>query len=487
MSDPNRSSRVSAALPDVTITIDYNTALMVSKTKLNVVFVHETPVTASGQDVTARNNAILRLSQAFHYGSFHLHTFGCDAPWTNELKRDGVGTADPQNQWSWTLLDQYHDFIVECSLEPILYAYGYPGWQRMDGGSFDVAGDDPLALGRTWQNIDGGHTYPVTDLHESDFIDILEACAIRYPDVKIFTFLHENKGMFVNSSGAMVTTEHNAHGHVDEMNYTKANRIVNAAKTMLAGLSAAQRPNGSAVCGPYLRWEGSGARTLGLPNAWYNVVPLTARDLENVDAYLANVTPTANCEVWVCGDRNILRTNDEPPDIVSERERFELMQYFGKVWTDIKARAGYSNHKLFSTESYVFNNGDERIIFDNQMQAAGCASILYHEILAGVHISTRWKPFAVSSDAWPEHRIITPTDVAGGGQAMPQYWPYRYVKDHFSDGVTLYTTTSTDERTRILASDTATMLINEEPRRKRVSVDGTGYILTPCEVKLIER
>jgi hypothetical protein len=76
-------------------------------------------------------------------------------------------------------------------------------------------------------------------------------------------------------------------------------------------------------------------------------------------------------------------------------------------------------------------------------------------------------------------------DEPDGGQPYPSYWVYGASHEHLKPVTQLYATTSSSKDVEVLASATATLLINKRATPTTVSVNGQMTTLARYEVRVL--
>jgi len=220
------------------------------------------------------------------------------------------------------------------------------------------------------------------------------------------------------------------------------------------------------VGGPYLVIEGTGTGT----GPWWSEKPITKRNRAVLSYWLEH----KHGADFVVLDRAVQSSHD--------RTTYTEAQYmaFTALFDDIAGQVRtMTDLPIWWAESYFVRN-DERPDFE----AAGIASMLYHQLKAGSVVSLCWAPQARPQRASGQH-LFTDTLDAGGGQPLPAYFIYKAFNDDFKPGTHLYQAQSSSSDVEVLASSTRVLLINKRPNALMLAVNQARVTLGGHEVRVL--
>lgn len=354
-----------------------------------------------------------------------------DLPWQNtHIIGWGVGNLQKQagGPLEWGALDARLRKMKDFRGTPIITLCTAPGWMKTRGDTWDME-DRPKPE------------------HFDAFAALCVEVAQRYPHVRHYQVWNELKGFW----------SHGKNNWDVELYTQMYNKVYDALKahdpTLIVG-------------GLYTKISGTGSDRIGYggPLAY---TPIGKDDMHVLTYWLENKSGAD----FICIDRG---TNS-----YWDRNAYTAYELIGL--TDVFSISTRKVRELTDLpiwwSEYYGSKGDP------QQLAAGYASIYYHMIVGGSSVALCWNPFGgeVSTN------IFTALDDARGGKPLPHFTPFAAVAKHFSKGVPLFTTSSSSDRIEVLASPTATMLINKYDRIARVSINGGERLkLDAYEVRVIE-
>lgn len=409
---------------DAVVTIDRTRPDGTSKLAVGVTHTKE-GLNATG-DPDAHARAITYLGQAVRFTNRHIYGWGARNP------NPAPGVYD------WTDLDKL--VATERSLgSTLVLTIGMaPEWM--------TANPQPTSNGEP------RYDQAPTPAHYDDFAELARQVARRYPDVHYFQVWNEMKGI--------------AYPYTD---YTALyNKVYDALKDV--------NPQNQ-VGGFYLTLTG---------NSGNQDAPLAQWELDIFDQWLRN----AHGADFVCLDgalSHALVPYDSPTPPGMDQLMALTKRYEGMT-RQIRARTALP---IWWSEDYLDpNEGREATYAPNDFQAAGLASILLHELRGGANVSLRWGPignnyYATVGQNPNVESLLSDVDIPGGGQPYPSYWAYRAFTEQFAPGTQLYAATSSSPNVEVLASATATLLINKRSVPTTVSVNNQVITLARYEVRVL--
>ncbi len=350
----------------------------------------------------------------------------------------GNGARNPNPSpgvYDWESLDDQIEQIERTGGIPVINMWGAPDW--MKGGQ---PGETEWGL---------QEVAPLPE-HYNDFAELARRVAIRYPQIRHYIVWNETKGMW-NPDMA----------NYDYVEYTRMyNKVYDALKMVDPTLE---------VGGPYLVIEGTGSLADG---KIFTREPLLERNLEFLQYWLEH----SHGADFLAVDRKLAQRKDQYP--YTRDELMALTPWFGEVNRRIQQ---VTSLPIWWAETYF------RCDTNAQFMAAGLASMLRHQLLAGTEVSLRWSPERQpgadeAGCVYPAddmQNLWTSTQVAGGGQALPAFEVYEAFKRNFGPGRSIYESTTTSEHLETLANWYVTLLINKSPETLTVRIDGDVVQLPP--------
>jgi hypothetical protein len=475
---------------------------------IGITFTHETFV---GSNSTSRANAIALMQDLnLDVVNMHSHGFGQDGPKINADHAAGRTYADRASWTGWSAWDARMDFMRDCGGTNTEYMIALlpPGWCRMDGGSKTNAASDPMAAGRTWDNLQFQHDVRHTDAHRTDMIDMAKAIALRHADVKYFTFINEQKGNWMPPD---FPSEIVSDGISQNYNWKEQERYQEGLRTALDAIGKTDIE----LIGPYLVVQGGhhevlattyagigfpqAAATASIPSNTFAIhFPQTkAAIAARTRTFLENwfsLTASSSRDNWYGLDWKVFDGDDDQDNWdVLFPWRWYMFEGLRAQIQQVKTVTGYtSSDRMCACETYWRKVQDFTNIPSDDEQGAMAAELLRIELEEGVKMHLRWAP-EQGEDAGVakpnQCNLFTCTKFSpanGGGVAFPAYDTYKLYCDHFR-GVDVYTADSSDEHVvTAVANSTETLLINHTGASKTVSINGASAVtLTAYEVLVV--
>jgi len=355
----------------------------------------------------------------------------------------GCGTDNPNPSpgvYNWATLDARVELIRQTGGIPVLSLWGAPDW--MKGGTAGTT---------DWSKTE---VAPLPK-HYDNFANLARQIALRYRDVKHFLVWAELKGFWSSTLQ-----------NYDYVAYTTFyNKVYDALKAVDPTIK---------VGGPYAVIEGTGTNLGTL----FTASPIIDRNRIFLQYWLNN---KRGADFWAV-DRKLAQRADTTN--YTEAQLLALTPWFATVTRDLQAMA---NMPIWFVESYFRRNDTNQ-----QFEAVGLASMLYHQLTAGAVVSSRWSPEQQPIGdnggnyvADTGQNLFSSTQVSGGGRPLPSFYSYKAFKDHFAPGTQLYTTTSSSPDVEVLASKAKILLINKRKSTTSVMVNNTLISMKPYEVRLL--
>jgi hypothetical protein len=479
---------------------------------IGVTFTHHT--FPSGSNSTSVANAKTLLAALnLDLINMHSHGFGQDGPLSNTDKAAGRTYADRASWAGWSAWDVRMNHMRGCAGGSVTPQYIIsllpPGWCKMDGGSKTTAASDPLAAGRTWDNIDSDTGRRHTDAHRTHMVELAQAIALRHSDVAYFSVFNEQKGNFMppNSASGNYAAEIASDGLSGISNYFEQERYQEALRT---GLDSVGK-TGVELMGPYLVVEGGGHATLAaayagdgfpqpstvasIPGNTYKTLnpdtlaPIASRTRTFLEQWYSR-TSAASRNSWYALDWKVMDgDNDQPNWDVLFPFRWYFFEMVRETLQELKTVTGWqSTDRMIGMETYWRKVQDETNIPTDAEQGAMAAENLRVELEEGVKAHLRWAPEQGVGQG-NRCNLFTTTTLApgsGGAQAYPTYDTYKLFCDHFR-GVNVYAAgSSNDKVVTAVANGSETLLINHTNASKTVSINGAAPVtLTAYEVLVV--
>lgn len=347
----------------------------------------------------------------------------------------GAGNPNPApGVYDWHTLDRRMELIRATGGTPVITLCCAPDWMT------------PLrALSTEYPNL------PPTADHVRDFARLAARVARRYPDVKHYMVWNEMKGFWDR-----------ARNNWDFVAYT---RMYNAVHAALKSVDPSIR-----VGGPYLVIEGTGSRSLG-KTGYATAEPITERDRETLEYWLAN---KRGADFLVVDRKTVSNSHDD--NEYTPAQQMSFTRWFGAVTRKLRRM---TTLPVWYAEDYFVSSDDW------DFQAAGLASMLGHHVRSGASASFRWGPQGQDDGPFGGNKqsLFTDTLEAGGGRPYPAYFVYRSFHEHFGRGTRLYRAASSAPDVEVLASRTATLLVNKRAAPVRVAVGRRTVTLERYEVR----
>ena len=351
----------------------------------------------------------------------------------------GWGAANPNpapDVYDWQSLDRRMATIRATGGEPVITLCCAPDWMT-----------SLAAPSSQYPN------EPPTPEHYDDFADLARRVAGRYPDVRHYMVWNEMKGFW----------DHDA----NNWDYVAYTRMYNAVYDALKSVNPAIR-----VGGPYLVIEGTGSRSLG-KTGYATADPITARDRAVLEYWLEH---KHGAEFLAVDRKTVSGSHDH--NAYTSAEQLSFTRWFGVVTRKLRQM---TKLPVWYAEDYFMDSEDW------SFQTVGLASMLYNHVVAGASATFRWGPQGRSGGIFGgnEQSLFSDTRVPGGGRPFPAYRVYKAGHDHFARGTRMYRATSSSSDIEVLASRTATWLINKRDRRVRVQLGRRVVRLARYEVRLL--
>ena len=342
----------------------------------------------------------------------------------------GVGPIEPKpGVWDWASMDRRMAFMRKQRTPIVITLCSSPGWMREGGEDWKL----------------GTRILPE---HESDFVDMCLAVAKRYPDVRYFQVWNEFKGYWNKQTSAW-----------DVEAYTAMyNKVYDALK--------ANDPSVN-VGGFYLVVSGTGTEPWG--RTGHDIfVPMGDHE-KTLLQYWVDHKHGAD---FVCVDRATTDYQDKNDYTVDEK--MALTPLYEKVSREV---GDIAKLPVWWSEFYAF--GDKRRL---EITGAAYASSYLHALMGGSSVALQWNPNEGELDNWLYSDVTKPD----GGQPTPHYAAYKAISEHFARGTEIVRAASSSPWVEVLASKSATLIVNKWHDPVEIDLDGTRLTLKPYEVRLLD-
>lgn len=415
------SSPLEAAPPQVTVSVDRSAPN--DTFTMAVGHTHTQYSLEAGGDAASIASGRTLLNEAVDIQNQHLY---------------GWGTLNPNpspDVYNWNSLDRRVQLMRDTGSTPVITLCCAPDWMTELGTETSTYSNRP-PLAR----------------HYDEFADLARRTAERYPDVRHYVVWNEMKG-FWNPGSA-------------QWDYVAYTEMYNAVYDALKGVDPTLQ-----VGGPYLVIESTGTETIGstINGGWVTEMPVTQRSRVLLEYW----TEFGHGADFVAIDRKVKDYHDtriyEPEETMALTANFDIVAHEVNQITNLPV--------WFIEQHFVGQRGGPV-----DFQAAGIASMLYHQMNGGAVVSVGWKPEQAQVGGKVQENLFTSTREAGGGQKLPTYWSYRFFRESFPPGTPRYEVTTSDPLLLGLASADATVLINQRPEPVDVDLDGVTHTLAAYEV-----
>jgi len=369
-------------------------------------------------------NAIARgkelLSQAAIYQNQHIMGFGVLNP------------EPAPGRYDWSGLDRRMQIMRETGAIPTITLCCAPDW--MKGG---MPGETD------WSRL----AEAPLPAHYDDFAELARQVALRYPDVKYFLVWNEMKGFWDTKTN-----------NWDYVHYTELyNKVYDALKSVSRDIK---------VGGPYLVIEGTGTDT----GPWGSEKPITKRNREVLSYWLTH----KHGADFLALDRSVKSSHDQ--NSYSQAQYLAFTAIFEDIARQIRT---LTDLPIWWVESYFVGSADRP-----DFEAAGIASMLYHQLKAGSAVSMCWAPQARPLRTSGQH-LFTDTLGPGGGQPLPAFFIYKSFTDNFKPGTRLYQAKSSSGDVEVLASATKVLVINKRPHSIVIKVNQMRVTMGVYQVQVL--
>ena len=220
------------------------------------------------------------------------------------------------------------------------------------------------------------------------------------------------------------------------------------------------------VGGPYLVIEGTGTET----GQWWAEKPITKRNRDLLAYWLAHKRGAD----FIVLDRSVQSPHDQ--NTYTEAQYLGFTAIFDDIARQVRAM---TTLPIWWAESHFVSNADRP-----DFEAAGIASMLYHQLKAGSAVSLCWAPQARPSVASGQH-FFTDTLTDDGGQPLPAFFVYQAFNDNFKPGTHLFQARSSSSDVEVLASATKVLVINKRPSPLVVGIDQARVTMAAYAVQVL--
>lgn len=393
----------------------------------------------SWKNSQAVSEARVLLENSTVFQNQHIMGWGAMNPWPDSSVTNSAG-------WNWTSLDSRINLIRQTNGVAVITLCGCPTWMHT-----------PSLNGTTeWgASLEKAPTIP----HFDDFAHLCAEVARRYPDVRYFQVWNELKG-FWNTS-------------LNRWRYEDYTTMYNLVYDSLKKVNPAIKVGGPYPVVSTYSVQKSFTSTLGGIYGFYDKRPLDViqywlahkkgADFLCVDGKLGNKDDIANCSSF--------KSAEKFTDILAWLKQQLTSESITEIWwSEWYASPGPSEPQ----GNNAFNN-------------AVMASALIKTIKGGSSVVLIWQPEGDNTGLSFPTGIWTSTANAGGGKPTPFYYTSKILKDNFSRGIPIVSSSSSSDKISLLASAEKVMLVNQTGSSINARLNKNTIVsLLPYEVKLID-
>jgi hypothetical protein len=457
----------------------------------------------ANNNANAVNNATNLLKNGISFVNLFIQAWGADDIWPDP------SVSDP-TKWNWSLLDSKMLKIVNSGAVPVITLAEAPWWMKgqlqKDGTTKlipDINGEwSSYTYSTSFQDY-RGLTYPagyvspdpyssrVLDNQMSNWVLLIQEVAKRYMatpyNVRYFQVWNEFKGYYnptlnrwdyENNQGD--PSGYNAKNGYTYMYNQAYNALISSASSI--GISASS----IYVGGPYVvmdTWTSQSAGGWPCKEAFLqskDYGTYDQRPLDVVKYWLQNKVGAGF--ITIDGSASNRDTNNNINLFTASEKFADVTKWIRSL--DNNTYPGAQTLPIWWAEWYDAPNSGSSSSYDsynNALKSYAMAKM----IQSGVTVPLEWG--ANIANNVNDAGLWTPTNVSGGGQALPWYNSYKILHDYFSKGTQLYITNVSDpSRVEAISSLTKTLLINKTNTTLTVMVNNLKISLAPWEVKLID-
>ncbi|MHA7111667.1 fibronectin type III domain-containing protein [Sunxiuqinia elliptica] len=423
----------------VNVNIDYSNVELVSSYHAGVT--HTQKSIDWWGDANAIASAKQLLSSVTYFQNQHIMGWGPGNPWPDST------VVDPAN-WNWSVLDDRINLIRDTNGEAVITLCACPTWMHT-----------PSMNGQTdWSKIEEA---PTPD-HYDDFAHLCAEVARRYPDVKYFQIWNELKGFF--------------DGSLNRWGYETFTDMYNMVYDSLKAVN----PN-LLIGGPYVPMDTWSTANISHPSNLSGVYGVfDQRALDVISYWLQNKNG---------GDFITVDGGNDNKDGVWNTDAFKASQKFVDLINWVRQQPGGSTLPVWWSEWYGWPGAGSVSSYTHEYNNAVMASGLIKSIKAGYQNLMIWGPQGDSQGYSYPLGVWTDTEISGGGQATLFYYTQKGLKDNFSNGTQIYSTTiSVQDVVSVMATNNKVILVNQLDQQVQVTIQNTGTTLTldNYEVRFID-
>ncbi|GAA0456462.1 hypothetical protein GCM10009544_18940 [Streptomyces stramineus] len=296
--------------------------------------------------------------------------------------------------------------------------------------------------------------------HYKDFAELAGVIAARYPDVRHFVVWNEFKGFFDESANRW-----------DYEGYTELYNLVHA--------ELKKRNARNLVGGPYISMDsnspGSGSNASSLRGPWGSV------DQRAVDAVTYWNDHKKGADFIAVDGSSYTRDGDRMlPDEFGATQKFADVTAWLRKTTDLP---------VWWTEWYVepADENDDRKGWTEEHRTAVQATAMMHMASAGVAAAFYWNPQKTAEEC--PGCLWRSTELKDGGSGLPMLGLLTRFAASFPPGTGFRAVDVAEadrDRLRVLASDTALLVVNTRDEPVSARVDGRTVDLGPYEVRWLD-
>ncbi|GCE12646.1 hypothetical protein KTT_25050 [Tengunoibacter tsumagoiensis] len=434
----NGTATVGPSLPAIDATVTISTAAPSLQSDLTVGITHTQYSADNGNDSTAVSRARQLIQRAAPIQNQHIMGWGADDP------------EPSPGKYNWGSLDERVQLMQQTQGTKVLTLCCAPGWMR------------PAGYQNDWSNLE----VAPDPSHLQDFVALVKQVVLRYADIHYFQVWNELKGMYAGSPGSDP-----ALANENRWDYERYTTLYNAVYDVIKSV----RPDAQ-VGGPYVVMDSDGNRSqMSNPGPDYAWGTLDQRPLDVIRYWLEHKHGA---------DFIAIDGSSANRDKVWRSNEFDAGQKFIDVANWIRQQgSGGATLPIWWAEWYAGDPSStvQSLAYYNALTASN----EIYTLQSGVNVLFLWDPQGDMQGLSTPEGMWTDTRRSGGGQATPYFGTALAFKTYFAPGTQIYPATVSTHTISVLASATATMLVNRLGQIQHVAINGYLVTLQPYQVSLV--